>query len=80
MANEVQINACTTGTVMAAAARTVFFGADVAGQARTVAGTDICDAMTSQGSCPDILPREKVRWELTGGRGMQFDNAFWTVC
>ena len=44
--------------------------------ARIIAVADAYDAMTSRRSYRDILPDEKVRSELEGGKGTQFDPVF----
>ena len=51
-------------------------GEDIPAEARIIAVADAYDAMTSRRSYRDVLPQEKVRSEIAGGRGAQFDPEY----
>ena len=51
-------------------------GESIPEEARIIAVADAYDAMTSRRSYRDILPQEKVRSEIEGGKGSQFDPVF----
>ncbi|MBR6328541.1 MAG: response regulator [Lachnospiraceae bacterium] len=51
-------------------------GTDIPEEARIIAVADAYDAMTSHRSYREIFPQEKVREEIKGGRGTQFDPIF----
>ena len=51
-------------------------GEQIVEEARIIAVADAYDAMTSNRSYRDVLPREAVRRELEEGRGTQFDPVF----
>ncbi|MBO6137259.1 MAG: response regulator [Lachnospiraceae bacterium] len=51
-------------------------GEDIPAEARIIAVADAYDAMTSRRSYRDVLPQEKVRLEIAGGRGTQFDPEY----
>lgn len=51
-------------------------GKDIPEEARIIAVADAYDAMSSYRSYRNVLPQEKVRGEIHGGRGKQFDPTF----
>ena len=51
-------------------------GKDIPEEARIIAVADAYDAMSSYRSYRNVLPQEKVRGEIRGGRGKQFDPTF----
>lgn len=51
-------------------------GKDIPEEARIIAVADAYDAMSSYRSYRSVLPQEKVRGEIRGGRGKQFDPTF----
>ena len=51
-------------------------GESIPEEARIIAVADAYDAMSSRRSYRDILPQEKVKEEITNGRGSQFDPGF----
>ncbi len=51
-------------------------GEDIPKEARIIAVADAYDAMTSRRSYRDVLPQDKVRREIAGGKKMQFDPVF----
>lgn len=51
-------------------------GEDILEEARIIAVADAYDAMTSRRSYREILPPEKVKEEITKGKGTQFDPVF----
>ena len=51
-------------------------GDSIPEEARIIAVADAYDAMSSRRSYRDILPQEKVKQEITEGKGTQFDPGF----
>lgn len=51
-------------------------GSDIPAEARIIAVADAYDAMTSNRSYRGSMPQEKVREQITKGRGTQFDPEF----
>ena len=51
-------------------------GNDILEEARIIAVADSYDTMASRRSYRDILPQEKVRYEIEKGKGTQFDPVF----
>lgn len=51
-------------------------GEDIPMEARIIAIADAYDAMSSRRSYRDVLPQEKVRFEMERGKGTQFDPVF----
>ena len=51
-------------------------GEEILEEARIIAVADAYDAMTSRRSYRDVLPPERVREEIIGGKGTQFDPVF----
>ena len=51
-------------------------GEEIAEEARIIAVADAYDAMTSNRSYRAVMPQEKVREQIEGGRGTQFDPVF----
>ena len=49
---------------------------DILEEARIIAVADSYDTMASRRSYRDILPQEKVRYEIEKGKGTQFDPVF----
>ena len=51
-------------------------GLDIPEEARIIAVADAYDAMTSNRSYRGLMPQEKVREQISNGRGSQFDPKF----
>jgi putative two-component system response regulator len=51
-------------------------GNEIPEEARIIAVADAYDAMTSNRSYRDLMPREKVREQIVNGKGTQFDERF----
>ncbi|MDO4515431.1 MAG: response regulator, partial [Lachnospiraceae bacterium] len=51
-------------------------GEDIPTEARIIAIADAYDAMSSRRSYRDVLPQEKIRFEIEKGKGTQFDPVF----